>query len=80
MPKKKKKKDKKEGKKKGKGGDAKDEVQKPYEPPGASEKEITLRAEYVLASSLATFNQQSLCRLDELNFELTTLKKQVTDL
>ncbi len=46
MPKKKKKKDKKEGKKKGKGGDAaKDDTQKAYDPPGASEKEITLRTE-----------------------------------
>ena len=52
MPKKKKKKDKKEGKKKGKGGGAKgDELQKPYEPPGASEKEVTLRAEYVQLAS-----------------------------
>ncbi len=43
----KKKKGKKEGKKKGKGGEAKakEDGQKPFEVPGASDKELTLRKE-----------------------------------
>jgi hypothetical protein len=45
MPKKKKKKKDKEGKKKGDGGGGKEGAQKPFEPPGASEKEITLKTE-----------------------------------
>ena len=45
MPKKKK---KEKGKKKGKGGEqlkVEDAIRKPFEPPGASDKEVTLRKE-----------------------------------
>ena len=47
MAPKKKKKGKKEGKKKGKGGEdkGKEGVEKPFEVPGASDKEIALRKE-----------------------------------
>lgn len=87
MPKK-----KKGGKKKGGESDSadakdKDVDKKSYEPPRASEKEIALRTECVEKTTPFLYNAHHhslLCpvsfRLQELDNELDTLKKQVSDL
>lgn len=88
MPKKKKdkKKDDKKGKKKAE--EEKDVEQKPYEAPDSSYKEVELKREWVAVAVWPVRVQLAasgvcapiFCRLDELNQELSSLKKQVNDL